>query len=156
MKLKNKKTGEIGELQITEKHYAVVVGNGTANCYVKMYSSLADLNEDWEDWEDYEEPKEYWYINPEGKVYVADDSLEGTKASKEIGNYFETKEEAEKAVEKLKAWKRLKDKGFRFIKDWVYRYDMPKVENHTYFEFVAICEDGALFDDLDLLFGGEE
>lgn len=32
---------------------------------------------------------------------------------KEIGNCFDTIEEAEKAVEKLKAWKRLKDKGFR-------------------------------------------
>lgn len=36
------------------------------------------------------------------------------RKNKEIGNYFETKEEAEKAVEKLKAWKRLKDKGFKF------------------------------------------
>lgn len=35
----------------------------------------------------------------------------------EIGNCFQTKEEAEKAVEKLKAWKRLKDSGLKF-KDW--------------------------------------
>ena len=35
----------------------------------------------------------------------------------EIGNCFQTKEEAEKAVEKLKAWKRLKDSDLKF-KDW--------------------------------------
>lgn len=32
----------------------------------------------------------------------------------EIGNCFQTKEEAEKVVEKLKAWKRLKDNGLKF------------------------------------------
>lgn len=35
----------------------------------------------------------------------------------EIGNCFQTKEEAERAVEKLKAWKRLKDSGLKF-KGW--------------------------------------
>lgn len=35
----------------------------------------------------------------------------------DIGNCFESREEAEKAVEKLKAWKRLKDSGLKF-KDW--------------------------------------
>lgn len=49
MLLKNKKTGEIGELQITEKHCAVAVGNGTTNCGIEIYSSLAGLNEEWTD-----------------------------------------------------------------------------------------------------------
>lgn len=35
----------------------------------------------------------------------------------EISNCFRTEEEAEKVVEKLKAWKRLKDSGLKF-KDW--------------------------------------
>ena len=35
----------------------------------------------------------------------------------DIGNCFESREEAEKAVERLKAWKRLKDSGLKF-KDW--------------------------------------
>ena len=35
----------------------------------------------------------------------------------EIGNCFQTEEEAEKAVERLKAWERLKDAGLKF-KDW--------------------------------------
>ena len=62
-------------------------------------------------------PKEYWYIDINGEIMsdnVEDDTV---KVMREIGNYFETKEEAEKAVEKLKAWKRLKDNGFEF-KRW--------------------------------------
>jgi len=154
MKLKNKKTGEIVDIDLKSIKYP---NTPQGIPEYKLHHSLAELNEEWED---YEEPnKYYWFINPEGEVVSIceeDDSPEGIKASKEIGNYFETEEEAEKAVKKLKAWKRLKDKGFKFSKDWVYRYDQPFVKNHTYFEFVAICEDGALFDDLDLLFGGEE
>lgn len=115
MKLRNKKTGEIGELQITEKHCVVVVGNGTADCNVKLYCTLDKLNEEWEDYEEPKEPKKYWFINSGGgtaSYYEEDEEPEDTEACKEIGNYFDTREEAEKAVEKLKAWKRLKDKGF--------------------------------------------
>ena len=50
--------------------------------------------------------EDVWY----GDLCVDDDRFE-------IGNCFQTKEEAEKAVEKLKAWKRLKDSGLKF-KDW--------------------------------------
>ena len=148
MKLRNKKTGEI-----VDKFPETMVINTGRQIY--NYSSLAELNEEWED---YEEPKDHWYINYQGEVYVLYPKAvpEYSRNAKSIGNYFETEEEAEKAVEKLKAWKRLKDKGFKFCKDWEYRYDQPKIENHTYFEFVAICEDGIRFDDLDLLFGGEE
>lgn len=35
----------------------------------------------------------------------------------DIGNCFQTKEEAEKSVERLKAWERLKGAGLKF-KDW--------------------------------------
>ena len=90
MKLRNKKTGEIGELQITEKHCAVAVGNGTASCGMEIYSSLAKLNQEWED---YEEPKEGWYLDSLGgpikKVYGGDDFIQALEA---IGNYFETEE----------------------------------------------------------------
>ena len=160
MKLRNKKTGEIVELfGISCKGLRTFLefhdnrGNFKFEC-----ETLAELDREWEDYEDYEEPKGYWYIDwtPNiGVYYTTYNDTDYDRRLKAIGNYFETKEEAEKAVEKLKAWKRLKDKGFRFSKDWVYRYDQPKVENHTYFEFVAICEDGILFDDLDLLFGGD-
>lgn len=115
MKLKNKKTGEIvyatmmasyggGGLQI--RYYPV---DNAEDTQFKEYRSVSELNEEWED---YEEPEIIWYINSSGEVCCATkENYWGD--SKEIGNYFEAKEEAEKAVERLKAWKRLKDKGFR-------------------------------------------
>ena len=81
------------------------------------------------------ELKEYWCINSSGKILSC---LKGAS------------EEAEKAVEKLKAWKRLKDKGFRFRfwqNDGTIFFEMPRDEqewsSHTR-------------DDINLLFGGEE
>lgn len=152
MKLKNKKTGEIGELQITEKHCAVAVGNGTVSCGIEIYSSLAELNAEWED---YEEPKEYWTIDGHGKVHEIFVHSKFIDEEKEIGNYFDTGEEAEKAVEKLKAWSRLKDKGFRFtgIND-----DEDSQELIT--QCGILCEADiyhlAKDEDFLLLFGGEE
>lgn len=76
-----------------------------------------------------------------------------TMTRKEIGNCFDTIEEAEKAVEKLKAWKRLKDNGFNFIGK-TYETDKRfgsifyKVDEDTYSEDII--------NELDLLFGGEE
>lgn len=77
------------------------------------YSNLAELCEKWED---YEEPKVYYYISDFGAIRECEIGIfpEDEEDRKRIGNYFETKEEAEKALEKLKAWKRLKEKGFRF------------------------------------------
>lgn len=49
MKLRNKKTGELGDLQTSQKHIAVVVGNGTSEVSISMYNSLDELNEEWED-----------------------------------------------------------------------------------------------------------
>lgn len=94
MKLRNKKTGEIVE--------------ATDFNIISDYASLAELNEEWEDYEEH-----YWYVFANAVMYgYKGDVLEDN--FKETGNYFETKEQAEKAVEKLKAWKRLKDKGFKF------------------------------------------
>ena len=110
MKLRNKKTGEI----INNNGINFLEGD------YKTYNSLAELNSEWEDAP--EEPKKYWFINASGEInsiYEEDEEEEDTKSCKEIGNYFETKEEAEKAVRKLKAWKRLKDKGLYFVRDAV-------------------------------------
>ena len=136
MKLRNKKTGEIIEVcKVCPEPF----GARDFDC-----NSLAELNERWED---YEEPKEHWYIDWDGKLMVSSDE-EGWKAAISIGNYFETKEEAEKAVEKLKAWKRLKDKGF-VINDWAVAY------NNEIRLFGCYSKAGVK-DDLDLLFGGED
>ena len=107
MKLRNKKTGQEGNFIINKDHFECVDLD-----YVPEYRNLAELNEEWED---YKEP--YYYIDclgevlEDGKSYCSDITPETLK---EIGNYFSTEEKAKKAVEKLKAWKRLKDKGFKF------------------------------------------
>ena len=143
MKLRNKKTGEINEF----KSIDLYEGYG-----IKLSSeSLAKLNEDWED---YEEPKEYYWIDYDGKVKSFVDLYEWQDKMKQIGNYFETKEEAERAVEKLKAWKRLKDNGVSFEvkvidKKW---YLEPKSEPKER----AFSEVHDLFKDIMLVFGGEE
>lgn len=157
MKLRNKKTGEIietdFELSISIPDDKKLYGNNTYT-QIKGYSSIKELSEDWAD---YEEPKEYCYLSGRGEVRcIEDENTDFDKDHKEIGNYFETKEEAEKAVEKLKAWKRLKDKGFKFcghddrdrgqLGDIVIYAEMPTFE----------YDDDSTRDDIDLLFGGEE
>lgn len=153
MKLRNKNTGEIvdawsfydGNESVNLKYFT---DGGQVNL---EYRSLAELNEEWEDYE----PKEFWYIVQDGDIFSDNDTVTEDYANRlqAIGNYFESIEEAKKAVEKLKAWKRLKDKGFRFRAwyggskniDW----EITSIENETYIPR-QIC------DDLDLLFGGEE
>lgn len=155
MKLRNKKTGMIGELHFEpdkEYHFTVVTEDPAD---VMIHKKLAGL---YAEWEDYEEPKDFWYIKTNGcierdnlGVIECDILKEYYDKMVEIGNYFETKEEAEKAVEKLKAWKRLKDKGgFKFT-DW-YR-DVCEVTIEA-----EIHDDGTMgmINDLDILFGGEE
>ena len=62
---------------------------------------------------------DYYYISGDGHVYDNswDDSQFVDHGRLNVGNCFESREEAEKAVEKLKAWKRLKDSGLKF-KNW--------------------------------------
>ena len=62
---------------------------------------------------------DYYYISGDGHVYDNswDDSQFVDRGRFEIGNCFRTEEEAEKVVEKLKSWKRLKDSGLKF-KGW--------------------------------------
>lgn len=143
MKIKNKKTGEIGNLIIDKN--LLVIRTSTA---WEHYSSLAELNEEWED---YEEPKTFFTIYYDGTIseftFGDDEQIRDMKA---IGNYFETEEEAEQAVEKLKAWKRLKDKGFRFD-CW------DNEDRATIHDFVIYCRIKDLDNinrDLDFLFGG--
>jgi hypothetical protein len=149
MKLRNKKTGEIIEtgmsfLRVPDRRKTV-------------YKSLEELNEEWED---YEEPKEYWYYDTTKNGIDKITHLEDKEKDKEIGNYFETREEAEKAVEKLKAWKRLEDAGFKFIGKTL-DYNADKHFGSVFFEIsgdiIDTYGDVIYFnDDFNLLFGGEE
>jgi len=136
MKLKNKISGEI-------KEFALFDGNE-----LQGGATLESLTKEWED---VKEPKEhYWVIDEDGVLVCrAVGAFVNEEMCKQIGNYFETKEEAEKAVEKLKAWKRIKDKGFEFD-GWKY-YD------EDYIKFKVKNRDlRDVEKDLDLLFGGEE
>ena len=138
MKLRNKKTGEI-----------VVFGEGIVDLNRIGCKNVAEMIE--AGLEDYEEPKGYWYINEFGTPTEITHTRENIydKQRKEFGNYFETEEEAEKAVKKLEAWKRLKDKGFRLsaaVSDSFFCLDIY-MSGEAY---------EAIKDDLMLLFGGEE
>lgn len=149
MKLKNKKTGELGTLTLSNDGETFILMNE------RMYTHSVKLK-DLEEWEDVpEEPKEYWFINSCGAVEVRAEEEQPAVADmhKQFGNYFETKEGAEKAVEKLKAWKRLKDKGFEFT-NWEFKYVL---------DGSLVIEAGLNFDndsniqrDLEICFGGEE
>lgn len=133
MLLKNKKTGEIGNLVyhgLEDERIWVWIDNISKPEY--RYNSLAELNEEWEDMPDNTESNL--------KIYFS------------IDNDFNSREEAKKAVEKLKAWKRLKDKGFEFR--WI---DMQTGQ----IKYSLFLEKGQKFtrgdeDDLLLLFRGEE
>lgn len=111
MKLRNKKTGEIGYTAVLQSKAIVVMDENAIQ--LGSFNSLAKLNAEWED---YEEPKSWWYIDCNGEVFRGENAdKEHTEEHKSIGNYYTSSEEAEKAVEKLKAWKRLKDKGFEAV-----------------------------------------
>ena len=151
MKLRNKKTGEIGELHFEpdkEYHFTVVTEDPAD---LMIFKTLAELNEEWED---YEEPKEYWFIRDHTSIvgYAPVNNSDAAKYRKEIvGNYFETKEEAERAVEKLKAWKRLKDKEFEFL-----GYTALGCGEINFMLDWEDIDEKQLKKDMDLLFGGEE
>lgn len=139
MKLRNKKTGKI--------HNFIIDGDEirTSNLTsIYRYNSLAELNKEWEDYE-------YWFVDSGGEIKKTTYLTENDKANLiSFGNHFKTKKEAKKAVEKLKAWKRLKDKGFRF-EGWV-----NSAFHSSPFVRFSICDAEKTDKDLDLLFGGED
>lgn len=116
-----------------------------------------------------EEPKGTYFINTQGDVQFWDSSSfaypdDWTK-EKQIGNYFETREEAEKAIERLRAWKRLKDKGFRFD-GWEDLQAKIGIDDLMLFSRDVINTDNVIgfrmddyhdcIKDLDICFGGEK
>lgn len=158
MKLRNKETGELAEpFGITCINGRTFVqfddGKGTFKFEAR---SLAELNKEWED---YEEDKRYWFIDVDGEI-KSKEMAWFNQAQDDIGNRFETKEEAEKAVERLRAWKRLKDKGFRFIPEF-HRIEEGNDERENIMFIACTMDDDKDFiygdnKDLKLLFGREE
>lgn len=154
MKLRNKKTGKV--YNVINGSIELSVGDRSAQ-HSGYYTSLAEINEDWED---YEEPKVFYVVDLDGEILPSDFEDKTIEKSKELGNYFETKEEAKEAVEKLKAWKRLKDKGFRFtLTPGVGSLDITpgkfQIEITAEMPEKWFCCD-AVQEDLDDCFGGEE
>ena len=108
--------GEIVKAKVTtyydENKVVVMADRARGGVSRFEYNSIKEFTDHWEDVP--EEPKKYWYIDFKGEVKEFELlGFEWQGCMKEIGNYFGTKEEAEKAVEKLKALRRLKDKGFK-------------------------------------------
>jgi len=149
MKLRNKKTGDICELNdfclYNEKGFAIR----------PFLKSLTELNEEWEDVP--EEPKELWSIDQFGEpINVSRLDASQLEKLRRIGNLFQTEEEAEKAVEKLKAWKRLKDNGFMFngiISEGSDCLIKTKLKDNT---GVSLDNAQQFYEDVESLFGGEE
>lgn len=156
MRLRNKKTGEI--IETFPDRFVINSGE-----QIRHYDSLVELNAEWEDVP--EEPKDnnYWYIDDFGRIQFSSeivDEIEGHPnnwmARKLFGNYFGTREEAEKAVEKLKAWKRLKDMGFK-IEGIRYRNSENYIEWSIHPKGIDEHFDAEAFNEiLHSLFGGEE
>lgn len=149
MKVINKETGEIGYLYANKnENYNVLDENDKV---LAVYETLEAVVGEWQD---YEEPKsgikDVWFP----------DVIEGRN---NVVISFETREEAKNAVRKLKAWKRLKELGFRFI-DW--ELDMKTVaDGKIWFDIGINTEWDAerllelkpeVKKSLDILFGGEE
>lgn len=163
MKLRNKHTGQTGSgRKLDDGRYIVYMSDGDIT-----YSDEELCFLEWEDVS--EEPKEYWFINSVGAATRPSDTTDWTQQDaiyhKEIGNCFETEEEAELAVRKLKALKRLKEHGFRFNNCDLYDanniilFSMPKrAEVVDDDELYGVRDDYAEEDkkDLELLFGGGE
>lgn len=130
MKLRNKKTGEIGYFCFANWNDPVLIIMDKDGVQLAKYNSLAEMNAEWEDVP--EEPKEsehYWYIGYKNDIRrtkyhhisdFADNQVTATR--KEIGNCFESLEEAEKAVEKLKALAEAKEDGLK-IKGYYYNHE---------------------------------
>lgn len=105
-----------------------------------------------------EEPKEWWYLNEynEPEKVDFDSPIDDMESLREIGFLFESEEEAEVAVRKLKAWKRLKDMGFK-IEGIRYRNNKNYIEWSISEKFIeGRFTTEAFSAALHLLFGGEE
>ena len=158
MKLRNKQTGEIGLVHCDATMFSNKIGVFIDNNFIdlrnpyKVYNSLAELNAEWED---YEEPKEHYFISNCGEAKAEKGHSLHRDQRIKIGNDFKSKEETESVIDKLKAWKRLKDKGFKF-NNWDLDADDEDVN-------VLLSSDtykgDKVYDfekDLDICFGGEE
>lgn len=146
MRLRNKNTGDRGELVEFNDGFRVKTEHGYC---IGIYDTLEALNKDWEDYK----PSEIWYITSNGEIERGNADMSWVM-EKAIGNYFETKKDAEEALEKLWAWKRLKDAGVKIV-GWCYsdNVDLNGCGFNDDDFIVGLTAGECDQDDLDLLFG---
>ena len=133
MKLRNKKTGEIRDVGIFGDNF-LIEARDYPNDTTIVIKSLAELCEEWGDCKKrivHLEGIQNVFFTPNGRVCID----------------YTTAKEAEQAVEKLKAWKRLKNNGFKFKGSQLQNLNIKFWLDHGYTE---------MGDDLDLLFGGKD
>ena len=136
MKLRNKKTGETAEASILNFELVVRYNDGRVEKYPLLF--------DYSNFEYYKEPK--------GIVKV-EKSIVPTCVHIE----YSTEEEAEEAVKKFKAWKRLKDKGFRFDGVEIFNEGLLEIDGVLpALGRVDNAERLKIIENLDLLFSGED
>lgn len=120
-----------------------------------FYDKLEKICSDWEDAS--EEPKDIWWLDNEGGVnHSSGEVNDNFRKNREIGNYFLSREEAESAVKRLKALKRLKDKNIFAYLDYL---DFCLQEGAIKIEFQQNLTDkemAEVSDDLDTLLGEED
>lgn len=165
MKLKTKfqdeafKLGEVADVDIATmpdgriKAQAVAKSGGV---HTFFYDDLKTFANDWEDYED----EHLYVISAEiscgYECVLKDDYATLCDTAIELGIGFKTEEEAKKAVEKLKAWKRVKDGGITF-KNWTTNQTGTIDCFATWGDNIPPSrKNPTLLDDLDLLFGGEK
>ena len=153
------KAGEIFKLKGGNLYY-YPAENGTRDAHWsdnimayhhKTLDKFPNILEEW--FEEVEEPKKYWVIDIRDGAGYKPYLEEPSEMDFEIGNYFDTRGGAELAVERLKAWKRLKDKGLSFER-WK---KSCNTDGKIIFHLDELGPRLANFrDDLNTLFGGEE
>lgn len=154
MKLRNKETGEIGELCYVPTNYLCVTWTKDDGVWTKQeYNSLAELNEDWED---YEEPKEHWAIDQFGEpINVTRLSRLQLAKLHRFGNDFPSEDATIEAIEKLEAWQRLKDHNLRVERGQrIFVNAANKLTSQKPLFVMDTYEE--VEDDLDLLFGDDD
>lgn len=147
MKRKNKHTGDIVDFD------AVLLVKDGKNGEDPAHLEYPSLEAAMEEWEEYKEPEKYWSINcGMANEYVWHDD-EWDRAIEAVGLKFDTKEECERAIEKLKAITRLKDKGLEFT-SFAHIGADGWVRGVAKFILPQDRLDDEAEKDLDLLFGG--
>lgn len=110
MKVRNCKTGEIGELRYAADDDGITVKAEDGVEY--LYKSLIDVCKFWEDLNDPETPKGYWYIDTSIGEIMYGKFCYGHRYlyNKKIGNCFDTQNDAFNAKYKLEAFERTRKK----------------------------------------------